>query len=227
MTPEDFGALWLSFKLGAVTTAVLLVIGTPIALWLSRSRSILRPVVEAITALPLVLPPTVLGFYLLLLFSPLSPFGSTWVQVTGSSLAFSFTGLVIASVIYSLPFMVQPLSAAFSAVGSKPLEAAASLRAGPFDRFLTVLSPLALRGYLTAAVLTFAHTIGEFGVVLMIGGGIPGRTRVVSVAIYENVETQRFADAHALSLVLIAFSFLILVAVYSLNRKFPVSVGHS
>lgn len=225
MILPDLAPLWLSIKLGAVTTGVLLVVGTPLALWLARSQSVLKSVVEAVTALPLVLPPTVLGFYLLILFSPINPFGATWLQVTGSTLAFSFTGLVIASTIYSLPFMVQPLASAFTAVGRAPMEAAASLRAGPFDRFITVLSPLALRGYLTAMILTFAHTLGEFGVVLMIGGGIPGQTRVISVAIYEHVEIQQFPEAHTLSLILIGFSFLILFAVYSLNRKFPVSVG--
>lgn len=215
----------LTLALAGVTTLVLLVLGTPLAWWLSQTRSRAKPVVEAVTALPLVLPPTVLGFYLLIAFSPDATFGGLWRQVTGQGLTFSFTGLVLASCVYSLPFMVQPLQSGFEALGRGPLEAAASLRAGPWDRFRTVVLPLSLRAYLTATVLTFAHTIGEFGVVLMVGGNIPGRTRMISIAIYEHVETLDYAAAHLLSAGLLVFSFLILLMVYTLNRRFPVHLG--
>lgn len=218
----DLAPLWISLKLATVTTLVLLVLGTPLAWALARGRGRWKPVVEAITALPLVLPPTVLGFYLLVILSPNAPFGAVWRDVTGQSLTFSFTGLVVASVLYSLPFMVQPLQSAFETLGRGPLEAAASLRAGPWDTFVNIVVPLSLRGYLTATVLTFAHTIGEFGVVLMVGGNIPGRTKVISIAIYEHVETINYAQAHVLSAGLLVFSFLILLLVYGLNRRFPV-----
>lgn len=214
----DLGPLWLTFRLAAVTTVILLLIGTPLAWWLSQTRSRAKPLVEALTALPLILPPTVLGFYLLILFSPNSTFGAFWVRVTGDTLTFSFTGLVIASILYSLPFTVQPLQAAFEATGPAPMEAAATLRAGPMDRFLTVAAPLAKRGFLTAAVLSFAHTVGEFGVVLMVGGNIPGETRVISIAIYEQVETIQYAQAHILSAILLVFSVAVLLLVYTLNR---------
>ena len=221
----EASALWLTFKLAAVTTVVLLVLGAPLAWWLANTRSAVKPAIEAITALPLVLPPTVLGFYLLILFNPESPIGRLWVRVSGETLTFSFEGLVVASVLYSLPFMVQPLQSAFTAVGRAPLEAAASLRAAPLDAFVTVAAPLAGRGFTTAMVLTFAHTVGEFGVVLMVGGNIPGETRVVSIAIYEQVETLNYADAHALSAALLAFCAVALLAVYGANRRFPVHVG--
>ena len=221
----DLGPLWLTLALAAVTTVLLLAIGTPLAWWLAFTRTRARPVVEALVALPLVLPPTVLGFYLLVMFAPDAPLGAFWVTVTGSTLTFSFSGLVLASVIYSLPFAVQPLQTAFEAVGRGPLEAAATLRAGPLDRFLTVASPLAFRGYLTAAVLSFAHTIGEFGVVLMVGGNIPGETRVISIAIYEHVETLDYGSAHVLSAGLLAFSFIVLFAVYALNRRAAFHAG--
>ena len=221
----EASALWLTFKLAAVTTVVLLVLGAPLAWWLANTRSAIKPAIEAITALPLVLPPTVLGFYLLILFNPESPIGRLWVRVSGETLTFSFEGLVVASVLYSLPFMVQPLQSAFTAVGRAPLEAAASLRAAPLDAFVTVAAPLAGRGFTTAMVLTFAHTVGEFGVVLMVGGNIPGETRVVSIAIYEQVETLNYADAHALSAALLAFCAVALLAVYGANRRFPVHVG--
>ena len=221
----EASALWLTFKLAGVTTAVLLVLGAPLAWWLANTRSAIKPAVEAITALPLVLPPTVLGFYLLILFNPESPIGRLWVRVSGETLTFSFEGLVVASVLYSLPFMVQPLQSAFTAVGRAPLEAAASLRARPLDAFVTVAAPLAGRGFTTAMVLTFAHTVGEFGVVLMVGGNIPGETRVVSIAIYEQVETLNYADAHALSAALLAFCAIALLGVYAANRRFPVHVG--
>ena len=216
--------LWLSLQLAAAATAVLLVVGTPLAWWLARTRSPIRPAIEAVTALPLVLPPTVLGFYLLLLMSPRSWLGGLWVEITDTTLTFSFTGLLVASVVYSLPFMVQPLQAAFESLGRGPLEAAAALRASPIDAFLTVAAPLSLRGFLTAAVLTFAHTIGEFGVVLMVGGNIPGRTRVISIAIYEHVETLRYAEAHTLAAVLMLFAFAVLVFVYVFNRRLSVRV---
>jgi molybdate transport system permease protein len=225
MTLPDLGPLWLTLQLAAVTTAILLILGTPLAWWLAYTRWRGRALVEAVTALPLVLPPTVLGFYLLLLMSPRSGLGAFWLQVTDTTLAFSFSGLVLASVLYSLPFTVQPLQAAFESVGREPLEAAAMLRASPLDTFLTVASPLAARGYLTAIVLTFAHTIGEFGVVLMVGGNIPGRTKVISIAVYEHVETLRYADAHLLSAGLMGFSFLTLLIVYTVNRRMPLRVS--
>lgn len=221
----DLGPLWLTLHLALVTTAILIVLGTPISWWLAVTTSRLKPAVEAVTALPLVLPPTVLGFYLLVVLSPTSFLGGLWVDVTGDALTFSFSGLIVASIFYSLPFMVQPLQSAFEAVGHGPMEAAASLRASPLDAFLNVAVPLSARGFLTAAVLTFAHTIGEFGVVLMVGGNIPGRTRVISIAIYEHVETLRYTEAHVLSAGLIAFSFCVLLLIYTFNRRFPVHVG--
>lgn len=227
MDIPDLGPLWLTLRLAALTTGILLIVGTPLAWWLAFTRSRAKAAIEAVTALPLVLPPTVLGFYLLILFSPASPFGGFWINVTGTALTFSFAGLVIASVIYSLPFTVQPLQGAFEAIGRGPLEAAATLRASPLDAFLTVASPMATRGYLTATVLTFAHTIGEFGVVLMVGGNIPGRTKVISIAIYEHVETINYADAHILSAGLLVFSFLVLLCVYVTNRRYPVHVGQT
>jgi molybdate transport system permease protein len=168
-----------------------------------------------------VLPPTVLGFYLLILLSPSSALGGLWLRLTDSTLTFSFAGLLVASVLYSLPFMVQPLQSAFEAVGRGPMEAAATLRAAPLDAFFTVAVPLSVRGFLTAVVLTFAHTVGEFGVVLMVGGNIPGKTRVISIAIYEHVETLRYAEAHALSALLLVFSFVVLATVYAVNRTLP------
>lgn len=225
MTLPDLSPLWLTLQLAGVTALVLLVLGTPLAWWLSQTRSKMKPVVEAITALPLVLPPTVLGFYLLIILSPRSPIGAFWVEVTGNTLTFSFTGLVIASVLYSLPFTVQPLQAAFEGLGRAPFELAATLRAGPFDRFASIAVPMAKRGFLTAAVLTFAHTVGEFGVVLMVGGNIPGQTKVISIAIYEQVETINYADAHVLSAIMLGFAFVVLLFVYTLNRRFPVRVG--
>lgn len=216
---SDLGAVWLTLRLAAVTTAILIVIATPLAWWLARTRSRARPAVEALTALPLVLPPTVLGFYLLVMLGPQTGLGRAWIELTGSSLTFSFTGLVVASVIYSLPFAVQPLQGAFEAVGRAPMEAAAGLGAGPWDAFFTVAAPLAARGFLVAAVLAFAHTVGEFGVVLMVGGNIPGETRVISIAIYEHVETLDYAAAHRLSLGLLAFSFVTLLAVYAMRGR--------
>ena len=220
--PElELGPVWLSLQLATVTVLVLLAIATPLAWWLAFTRTRARTVIEAIVAMPLVLPPTVLGFYLLVLLGPAGFIGGAWLSVTDTTLTFSFGGLVVASAIYSFPFTVQPLQAAFEGVGRAPLEAAATLGAGPFDRFWHVASPLALRGYVSAIVLTFAHTIGEFGVVLMVGGNIPGSTKVISIAIYEHVETLDYAQAHALSAGLLVFSFVVLLSVYILNRRTP------
>lgn len=221
----DARPVFLTLKLAALTVTVLLFLGTPIAWWLAHTRSRIRVFVEAVVALPLVLPPTVLGFYLLVAFGPRGIVGEPVAAVTGSALSFTFTGLVVASVLYSLPFVVQPLHAAFEAVGRSSLEAAWSLRASRLDAFLTVASPMALRGYLTAAVLGFAHTLGEFGVVLMVGGSIPGKTKVISIDIYDHVEALEYTQAHMLSAGLLVFSFLSLVIVYSINRRFPVHVS--
>ena len=215
----DFGPIWLTFQLATVTTVVLLVLGTPLAWWLSITTRWMKPFIEALTAMPLVLPPTVLGFYFLVLFSASSPIGAFWISITGETLTFSFSGLVIASVIYSLPFMVQPLQTAFENMGKDSIEAAATLGAGPLDTFLNVVIPLSSRGFITGCVLTFAHTVGEFGVVLLIGGSIPDKTKVVSIAIYEHVETLRYGDAHILSGLMIAFSFVVLLIVYLNNRR--------
>lgn len=215
----DLGPLWLSFRLAGVTALLLLVVAVPLAWWLARTQSFLRPVVEAVTALPLVLPPTVLGFYLLILFSPNAPLGAGWLAVTGDTLAFSFAGLVLASCLYSLPFAVQPLQAAFVAVPQGEIEAAALLGASPWARFWAVVVPQSIRGFLTAFVMSFAHTVGEFGVVLMVGGNIEGRTRVISIALYERVEVLDYAAAHQLAAILLVFSFVVLVAVYGLNRR--------
>jgi molybdate transport system permease protein len=220
--PElELGPVWLSLQLATVTVIVLLVVATPLAWWLAFTRHKARTAVEAVVAMPLVLPPTVLGFYLLVLLGPAGLIGGAWLSLTDTTLTFSFTGLVVASVIYSFPFTVQPLQAAFESVGRAPLEAAATLGSSPFDRFWHVASPLALRGYLSAIVLTFAHTLGEFGVVLMVGGNIPGSTKVISIAIYEHVETIEYAQAHVLAAGLLVFSFIVLVSVYTLNRRAP------
>ncbi|GLK51764.1 molybdate ABC transporter permease subunit [Maricaulis virginensis] len=222
---ESLPAILLTVQLALVTTLILFVIGTPLAWWLANTRTRFKPIVEAVTALPLVLPPTVIGFYLLILFNPGSAIGGLWVRLTGDTLAFSFSGLVIASVIYSLPFMVQPLQTAFERVGQAPRDAAASLGASPLDAFVSVVMPLSLRGFITAGVLSFIHTVGEFGVVLMVGGNIPGRTRVVSIALYDHVETLDYASAHALALGLVAASLSVLVAVFLINRRYPVHAG--
>lgn len=216
----DAGAIVLTARLAATTTLLLLILGTPLAWWLARTRSRFRAVVEAVTALPLVLPPTVLGFYLLVLLAPTGAIGSFWEGLGGDRLVFSFTGLVIGSMVYSLPFVVQPLQNAFMAIGDGPLEAAATLGAAPLDRFRTVVLPLALPGFMTAAILSFAHTVGEFGVVLMIGGNIPGRTRVLSTTIYSHVEAMDYGAAHLLAAGLLAFSFAVLLTVYAFGRRF-------
>ncbi|WP_095136119.1 molybdate ABC transporter permease subunit [Pseudomonas sp. Irchel s3a10] len=218
LTSADFGAIWLTLKLASLTTAILLIVGTPIALWLSRSRSWLRGPIGAIVALPLVLPPTVIGFYLLLAMGPNGFLGHFTQWLGLGTLTFSFTGLVIGSVIYSMPFVVQPLQNAFSAIGTRPLEVAATLRANPCDTFFSVILPLARPGFVTAAILGFAHTVGEFGVVLMIGGNIPDKTRVVSVQIYDHVEAMEYAQAHWLAGAMLVFSFVVLLVLYS-SRK--------
>jgi molybdate transport system permease protein len=215
---SDAIALLTTLRLATVTTLILLVLGTPIAWWLSFSKARFKVVIEAIVALPLVLPPTVLGFYLLIGLGPQGPFAGILATVGIKTLAFSFTGLVIGSVCYSLPFVVQPLQGAFEAMGRGPLEAAATLGAGPWDRFWSVALPQCRRGLVTAATLGFAHTVGEFGVVLMIGGNIPGETHVLSIAIYDHVEALEYGQAHLLSAGLLAFSFLLLATVYTINR---------
>ena len=218
-------AIVLTLQLALVTTLILFVLGTPLAWWLSQTRSRFKPAIEALTALPLVLPPTVIGFYLLILLSPNTAIGGFWVRLTGETLTFSFTGLVIASLLYSLPFMVQPLQTAFERVGRDQMEAAASLGASGLDRFLSLAVPLSVRGFITAGVLSFVHTIGEFGIVLMVGGNIPGRTRTISIALYDHVEALRYDEAHALAAGLIALSFAVLLLVYALNRRYPVHAG--
>jgi molybdate transport system permease protein len=218
LSSADISAIWLTLKLASLVTVILLIIGTPIALWLSRTRSWLRGPIGAIVALPLVLPPTVIGFYLLLALGPHGVVGQFSQFLGLGTLTFSFSGLVIGSVIYSMPFVVQPLQNAFSAIGTRPLEVAATLRANPWDTFFSVILPLARPGFITAAILGFAHTVGEFGVVLMIGGNIPGKTRVVSVQIYDHVEAMEYLQAHWLAGAMLVFSFLILLALYS-NRK--------
>ncbi|MEA3245586.1 MAG: molybdate ABC transporter permease subunit [Gemmatimonadota bacterium] len=220
MTPDDVRALAVTGALALTTTVLLLLGGTPLAWWLARSRNRVRPAVEALVALPLVLPPTVLGFYLLVLLGPNGAVGSAWEAMGGPRLVFSFPGLVVGSMLYSLPFVVQPLQTAFAAVPERLLEAATLLRAGRRDRFLTVVLPLSRRGVLTAIVLGFAHTVGEFGVVLMIGGNIPGRTQVLSIALYNHVERLEYGAAHVLAAGLLAFSFVVLFAVYAFNRRF-------
>ncbi len=223
MESVELGPVWLSLQLATVTVLVLLLVGTPLAWWLAFTRSRLKPGIEALVALPLVLPPTVLGFYLLILLGPAGAIGRFWVQLTDTALTFSFSGLVVASVIYSFPFAVQPLQNAFEGVGRSPLEAAATLGASPLDSFFRVATPMATRGYITAIVLGFAHTLGEFGVVLMVGGNIPGATRVVSIAIYEHVETLSYSQAHTLSAGLLGFSFAVLLGVYVFNRRLPIN----
>lgn len=218
----DIDALWITLRLALMTTLILLLIGTPFAWWLARSRWHYKFLIEAVVALPLVLPPTVLGFYLLIALGPQGPLGALAQLFGGHSLAFTFSGLVIGSVVYSLPFVVQPLQSAFEAIGERPLEVAATLRASPLDRFFSVVVPLARPGFLTAMVLGFAHTLGEFGVVLMIGGNIPGVTQVLSIAIYDHVEALEYGAAHTVSAILLLAAFGMLVLVYALNRRFAV-----
>lgn len=217
MDENDLGAIWLTMKLASVVTILLLLFGTPIAWWLARTRSKLKGVVGAVVALPLVLPPTVLGFYLLLAMGPNGPVGKFTEWLGLGVLPFTFPGLVIGSVFYSLPFMVQPLQNAFESIGDRPLEVAATLRAGPWDTFWSVVVPLARPGFLSGAILAFAHTVGEFGVVLMIGGNIPDKTRVVSVQIYDHVEALEYTQSHWLAGSMVVFSFFVLLTLYTLN----------
>lgn len=215
--------IWLTLKLATVSTILLLLLGTPIAWWLAQRRSWIRIVVGAVVALPLVLPPTVLGFYLLVLMGPEGPIGRFTEALGLGHLPFTFWGLVVGSILYSLPFVVQPIQNAFESIGPRPLEVAATLRAGPWDRFFTVALPMARSGFLTATVLGFAHTVGEFGVVLMIGGNIPGRTRVLSVAIYDHVEALEYSKAHELAAGMLVFSFFILLFMNS--RRSALRIG--
>lgn len=219
LTPNDFSAILVTARLAATTTALLLVLGTPLAWWLARSHSILARGVDTLVALPLVLPPTVLGFYLLVALGPQGPVGAATQALGLGTLPFTFAGLVIGSLLYSLPFAVQPLKTAFVALGQRHDEAAATLGAGPVDRFFSISLPLARGGLITAGVLTFAHTVGEFGVVLMIGGSIPETTRVLSVAIYDHVEALDYARAHILSAGLLGFSFVVLFCLHLLGRR--------
>ncbi|WP_341782222.1 molybdate ABC transporter permease subunit [Ectopseudomonas mendocina] len=214
LSKNDLDAILLTLELASLTTVLLLIIGTPIALWLSRTDSWLKRPVGAVVALPLVLPPTVIGFYLLVSMGSKGFFGQLTQSLGLGTFTFSFTGLVIGSIFYSLPFVVQPLQNAFEAIGRSPLEAAATLRASPWDSFFSVVLPLARPGFVTASILAFAHTVGEFGVVLMIGGNIPGKTQVVSVQIYNHVETMNYAQAHWLAGGMVAFSFIVLLALY-------------
>ncbi|MFV3308315.1 molybdate ABC transporter permease subunit [Pseudomonas sp. NY15181] len=219
LTQEDFQAIRLTLELAALSTAILLLIGTPIAWWLARTRSWLKGPLGAVVALPLVLPPTVIGFYLLITLGPNGFIGQFTESLGLGRLPFTFAGLVVGSVFYSLPFVVQPLQNAFEAIGDRPLEAAATLRASPLDTFFSVVLPLARPGFITASILGFAHTVGEFGVVLMIGGNIPGKTRVVSVQIFDHVEAMEYAQAHWLAGGMVVFSFLVLLALYASRRS--------
>jgi molybdate transport system permease protein len=214
---EDWGAIWLTLKLATIVTVLLLVLGTPVAWWLSQTRSRMKHLVGALVALPLVLPPSVLGFYLLVSMGPHGPIGQATQALGIGLLPFTFPGLVIGSLVYSMPFVIQPLQNAFEAIGKRPLEVAATLRAGPLDTFFSVVLPLAKPGFITAATLGFAHTIGEFGVVLMMGGNIPDETRVVSVQIYGHVEALEYAQAHTLAGGMLAFSFVVLLLLYTFN----------
>jgi len=220
MSAADWTALKLTMQLAATSTAILLLLGLPLAWWLARRRRPGQALVEAVVALPLVLPPTVLGFYLLLALSPQGVLGGPWLALSGQLLAFSFTGLLIGSVLYSLPFVVQPLQAAFEQLPPRVLDAAATLGAGPMERFFTVALPLIKRSLVTAASLGFAHTVGEFGVVLMIGGNIPGETQTLSIALYDRIETLQYDSAHRLAAGLLVFSFLLLVALYAGKGRF-------
>jgi len=217
-----FAPLLLSVQLAFVTTVVLLLVGTPIAWWLSRTRSRFKAVAQAIVAMPIVLPPTVIGFYLLILLGPNGAIGSWWVQLTGTALTFSFSGLVIASCVYSLPFAVQPLQSAFESLPQQTLEFAWTQGASKLDAFFAVAVPMSVRGFIGASVLAFAHTLGEFGVVLMVGGNIPGETRVISIAIYDQVETLNYGAAHQMSLLLLMFAFVVLFGMFVINRRWSV-----
>jgi molybdate transport system permease protein len=219
LASEDWQAIFLTVRLASLVTVILLVIATPVAWWLTRTQSKLKPVVAAIVALPLVLPPTVIGFYLLIAMGPNGPVGELTQFLGIGTLPFTFTGLVIASVIYSFPFVVQPIQNSLETLGKRPLEVAATLGASRLDAFFTVVLPLAKPGFITATILGFAHTVGEFGVILMIGGNIPGETQVISVLIYEHVESLQYAQAHSLSAAMIIFSFIVLLLLYGFNQK--------
>lgn len=223
LTDTDIDTLWLTFKVASLATVIMLIVGTPLAWWLARTTSRWKSIFNAVVALPLVLPPTVLGFYLLVLMGPNGPIGKLTGGLGWGTLPFTFSGLVIASVLYSMPFVVQPLQSSFAAIGRQPLEAAATLRAGPLDTFFSVVIPLAKPGFMAGAILGFAHTVGEFGVVLMVGGNIPDRTRVVSVQIYNHVEALEYTEAHWLAGVLLLFSFTVLLVLYSALKTHPVA----
>jgi molybdate transport system permease protein len=219
LSDGDMATIWLTLRLATTVTILLLILATPLAWWLARTHSWFKGPISAIVALPLVLPPTVLGFYLLLAMGPNGAIGQLTQALGLGTLPFTFWGLVVASMVYSMPFVVQPIQNAIEAIGNRPLEAAATLGAGPIDRFFTVVLPLAKPGFMTATILGFAHTVGEFGIVLMIGGSIPNETRVVSVQIYDHVEALEYAQAHALSGVMIVFSFVVLLMLYTFQRK--------
>jgi len=223
LSEADIATLWLTFKVASLATLIMLMLGTPLAWWLARTTSRFKGICNALVALPLVLPPTVLGFYLLVMLGPKGPIGRLTSELGWGTLPFTFPGLVVASVFYSLPFVVQPLQTSFAAIGRQPLEAAATLRAGPLDTFFSVVLPLAKPGFMTAAILGFAHTVGEFGVVLMVGGNIPDRTRVVSVQIYNHVEALEYQQAHWLAGGLLLFSFTVLLVLYSALKTHPVA----
>ncbi len=215
LSDNDLQAIWLTIRLAATVTFILLLIGTPIAWWSTRTKCWCKGIVNAVVSLPLVLPPSVMGFYLLVFMGPNGPLGQLMQSVGLTPLPFTFSGLVVASVIYSLPFMVQPLQTAFESVGQRPLEVAATLRASPLDTFFSVVVPLSVPGFLNGIILTFAHTVGEFGVVLMMGGNIPGETRVISVQIFDHVEAFEYAQAHHLAALMVAFSFVVMLALYA------------
>ncbi|MEP6389891.1 MAG: molybdate ABC transporter permease subunit [Halioglobus sp.] len=221
LSAQEWAAIQLTLMLATVTTTILIAIGTPLAWWLANRRNNLTALIEALVALPLILPPTVLGFYLLIMFAPQTPIGQFWESLTGTQLAFSFSALVIGSVLYSLPFVVQPLQQAFQRVPQTLLSAAATLGATPLDRFRTIVLPLSARSFVTAAALGFAHTVGEFGVVLMIGGNIPGETQVLSIALFDAVESLQFDQAHRLAVGLVVFSIVLLFLLYRSNRSNP------
>jgi molybdate transport system permease protein len=219
LSPDNLEAIWLTVKVAAITTAILLVVGTPLAWWLARSKAWIAKPVGALVSLPLVLPPSVLGFYLLVVMGPHGPVGQWMVALGLPTLPFTFAGLVVASVFYSLPFMVQPILSSMQALGERPLEAAATLRASPLDRFFHVVLPLCRPGIVTGCIMSFAHTVGEFGVVLMVGGNIPGVTRVVSVQIFDHVEALEYADAHRLAAVMLVFAFVVLLTLQVYNAR--------